>query len=344
MAKTDTTSEFNSLRQDILSGTFSPVYILMGEEPFYPEQLCDLIVENAMQPFERDFNQTILYGTDASVDDIIANCQRYPMMAERVLVVVKEAQALKKIENIGVYLDNISPSTVLVLLFSGKNMDKRTSFYKKAAKVCTVFESPKVKEEAMPAWIQSHFRSIGKHIDPDGAMLLAEYAGNDLRKISVEAEKLIRAIPEEKKEISVKDIETNVGISREFNATELTNALAAADGNRAYKIAYYLGASPKKYPIQMTLGFLFFFFSKVETIHAIMQKDRLRAKDAISKAGIYSFFAGPYLAAVSNYPLKRVMKVIAFLRECDYKSKSNYGGNASEGELLAELVGKILSC
>ncbi len=344
MAKTDTKAQFDQVRSDILAGNFAPVYILMGEEPFYPEQLCDLIMEHAMQPFERDFNQSIFYGTDADIDTIIADCQRYPMMAERVLVVVKEAQALKKIESLSTYLDHLSPSTVLVLLFSGKNMDKRTSFYKKAAKVCTVFESPKVKDEAMPAWIQSYFRSIGKSIEPDGAMLLAEYAGNDLRKISVESDKLLRAIPSERNTVTAKDIETNIGISREFNATELTNALAAADGNKAYRIAYFLGASPKKYPIQMTLGFLFYFFNKVEMIHSIMMRDRIKAKDAVAKAGIYSFFAGPYLDAVSHYPLKRVMRVIAFLRECDYKSKSNYGGNASEGELLAELVGKILSC
>ncbi len=344
MAKTDTKALFDGIRSDILAGNFAPVYILMGEEPFYPEQLCDLITERALQPFERDFNQSIFYGTDADIDMVIADCQRYPMMAERVLVVVKEAQALKKIENLGNYLDNISPSTVLVLLFNGKNMDKRTAFYKKAAKVCTVFESPKVKDEAMPEWIRNHFRSIGRNIAPDGAMLLAEYAGNDLRKISVEADKLLRAIPQEQDTVTAKDIETNIGISREFNATELTNALAAADGNKAYKIAYFLGASPKKYPIQMTLGFLFFFFNKVEMIHSIMLRDRIKPKDAIAKAGIYSFFAGPYLAAIANYPLKRVMRTIAFLRECDYKSKSNYGGNASEGELLSELVGKILSC
>ncbi len=344
MAKVDTKAQFDQIRSDILAGNFAPVYILMGEEPFYPEQLCDLITERALQPFERDFNQSIFYGTDADIDVIIADCQRYPMMAERVLVVVKEAQALKKIDNLSSYLDNISPSTVLVLLFSGKNMDKRTAFYKKAAKTCTIFESAKVKDEAMPGWIRSYFQGIGKNIEPDGAMLLAEYAGNDLRKISVEANKLLRAIPQSQDTITTKDIETNIGISREFNATELTNALACADGNKAYKIAYFLGASPKKYPIQMTLGFLFFFFNKVELIHSIMMRDRTSAKDAIAKAGIYSFFAGPYLAAIANYPLKKTMKVIAFLREYDYKSKSNYGGSASEGELLAELVGKILSC
>ena len=195
MAKIDTAGQYESLRKEIESGNFKPVYILMGEEPFYPERLCSLIMERALQPHERDFNQTVLYGADTSAEEIVSICERYPMMAERTLVVVREAQALKKPEGLGVYLDHISPTTVLVLLFSGKNMDKRTSFYKKAAKSCVIFESVKVREEAMPRWIESWFRSIGRSIEPQGAMLLAEYAGNDLRKISVESNQLLKAVP-----------------------------------------------------------------------------------------------------------------------------------------------------
>ena len=223
MAKIDTAAQYETLRKEIEAGEFQPVYILMGEEPFYPERLCALITDRVLQPHERDFNQTVLYGADTSVDEIISNCERYPMMSERVLVVVREAQVLKKPEGLGVYLDHISPSTVLVLLFSGKNMDKRTSFYKKATKSCIIFESAKIREEAMPRWIESYFRSIGRAIEPQGAMLLAEYAGNDLRKISVEADKLLKAVPEQQKTITVDDIEQNVGISREFNTSELTS-------------------------------------------------------------------------------------------------------------------------
>ena len=283
MAKIDTAGQYESLRKEIESGNFKPVYILMGEEPFYPERLCSLIMERALQPHERDFNQTVLYGADTSAEEIVSVCGRYPMMAERTLVVVREAQALKKPEGLGVYLDHISPTTVLVLLFSGKNMDKRTSFYKKAAKSCVIFESVKVREEAMPRWIESWFRSIGRSIEPQGAMLLAEYAGNDLRKISVESDKLLKAVPESQKTITAADIEQNVGISREFNTGELTSALAVRDGDKAFRIAWFFGESPRQYPLQMTLGFLFFFFSKVEMIHAIMLRDRISAKDALPK-------------------------------------------------------------
>ena len=248
MAKIDTAGQYESLRKEIESGNFKPVYILMGEEPFYPEKLCSLIMERALQPHERDFNQTILYGADTSAEDIISICERYPMMAERTLVVVREAQALKKPEGLGIYLDHISPTTVLVLLFSGKNMDKRTSFYKKATKSCVIFESAKIREEAMPRWIESWFRSIGRGIEPQGAMLLAEYAGNDLRKISIEADKLLKAVSESQKTITAADIEQNVGISREFNTGELTSALAVRDGDKAFRIAWFFGESPRQYP------------------------------------------------------------------------------------------------
>lgn len=343
MAKTDTIGQFNSLKKEISAGNLSPVYILMGEEPFYPEQLCSLIMEKALQPHERDFNQSILYGSDTNADEIISNCERYPMMSERVLVVVREAQALKKPESLSVYLDHISPTTVLVLLFSGKSMDKRTSFYKKAVKTCTIFESVKVREEAMPAWIESYFKSLNRRIEPGAALLLAEYSGNDLRKTAVEADKLLKAIPDSQSTVTAADIEQNVGISREFNTSELTSALAAKNGDKVFRIVYFFGESPKRYPLQMTLGFLFFFFSKVEMIQALMLRDRIPAKDAVAKAGIYYSYAGPYLTAVRNYSLRKTMKVISYIKECDLSSKSGSGGTASEGELLTGLVGRILS-
>ena len=343
MAKIDTVGQYESLRREIEAGNLRPVYILMGEEPFYPERLCGLIMEKALQPHERDFNQTVLYGADTTADEIISVCERYPMMAERTLVVVREAQALKKPESLSIYLDHISPTTVLVLLFSGKNMDKRTSFYKKASRSCVIFESAKIREEAMPRWIESWFQALGRSIEPQGALLLAEYAGNDLRKISVEADKLLKAIPESQSVVTAEDIEQNVGISREFNTGELTAALASGDADKAFRTAWFFGESPRQYPLQMTLGFLFFFFSKVEMIHAVMLRDKLSPKDAAAKAGVYYSYAGPYLAAVRRYSLSKTMRVISWIRECDWLSKSNSGGNASEKDLLTGLIGKILS-
>lgn len=342
MAKKDAIGDYESIVTDISNGIFRPVYILMGEEPYFGERICELISEKALLPHEKDFNYTVLYGTDTTPEDIMSLCQSYPMMAERTVVMVKEAQGLKKIENLATYLDHISPTTVLVLFLSGKSLDKRTSFFKKASGTCTILDSPKLNQDAMPRWIESYFRQEGKSIEPKAAMLLAEYAGNDLRKIAVESDKLYKAVPESQKTITCEDIERNVGISREFNTTELTSALAARDGAKAFRIAYFFGESPKRYPLPMTLGFLFFFFSKVEMIHAYIAKG-YSPKDAAGKAGIFWSYSAPYLAAASNYSLRKVMRIIAAIRECDYRSKSNSGGNATEGELLTELLAKILS-
>ena len=343
MARQNTENIYKELRNEIVNRKFHPIYLLMGEEPYYTEQLCELIIENALQPVERDFNQYIFYGMDATAENVVAACEQYPMMAERVLVVVKEAQMMKKIENIAPYLDHISETTVLVLLVSGKNLDKRTSFYKKITKVATVFESSKVSLEAMPLWIEKHMAGKGRKIEPEAAMLMAEFAGNDLRKIAVETDKLLKAIPEDQKLINSADIERNIGISREFNITELTNALASKNAAKAFKIAYYFGESPKRYPIQMTIGFLFFFFSKIEGIHAYMMNTKASPKEAAAKTGIYYSYADPYLTAVSKYSLQKTMNIIAYLKDYDYKSKSNLGGNASDGDILIELIGKILA-
>lgn len=344
MDRTDSVTLFNSLSKDIGAGKFSPFYLLAGEEPFYPEKLCGLIMEKAVQPHEADFNRTVLYGTDTNADEIVSACERYPVMAERQLVVVKEAQALKKLERISDYLDRPSPTTILVLCFSGKNADKRTSLYKKALKSGTVFESPRLPIEEMPRWIERFFASEGKGIEPEAAMLLAEYAGNDLRKISLEAEKLSRAMDEGTATVTAADIERNIGISREFNITELTGALATKDSVKAFRIAYYFGESPKKYPLQMTLGFLFYFFSKVEMIHAFIAGSggTLRPRDAAAKAGLYYRYAGPYISAATSFNLRKTMSIIAAIKNCDYKSKTNSGGEASDGDLLNELIGKIL--
>lgn len=342
MAKQNSGISFNTLKKEILSQQFKPIYVLMGEEPFYPEKLCDLIIENGLQPFERDFNQTILYGNDTNVADIISICQRYPMMAERVLVIVKEAQALKNIEELDKYLQHYSETTVLVLLISGKTLDARTKFYKNASSVGVLFNSPKVSEDAMPEWIADHFNSLGVRIEPDAATLLAEFAGNDLRKIAVESDKLLQAIPQERKIITATDIENNIGISKEFNINELTNALAYRNPQKAFNIAYYFGESPKKYPLIKTLGFLFYFFSKLELLHAL-RLSGITNKDALIKeAGVY-YSRFVFIKALDNYNLRKTMKIVSYIMECDTKCKSNLGGNASEGELLIELIGKILA-
>lgn len=337
-----TAQQFEEIKNNLLSSSFSPFYLLMGEEPYYVDALCEMIIDKALQPFERDFNQTIIYGSDTNVRDLISICSRYPMMAERQLVVVKEAQSLKKPEDLIPYLEHLVDTTILVLCFTGKNADKRTNFFKTAQKYGVVFESTKVDEGAIPGWIENYLSTIGKKIEPDAAMMLSEYAGTELRKLVLEIDKLLKAIPDSATSITAVDIEKNIGISREFNITELTNAIAAHDTAKAFKIAYYFGESPKKYPLQMTLGFLFYFFSKVELMHSYcLGNPRPNLSDAATKAGIFYKYNAPYVAAASRYPLRKTMVIISSIKECDFKSKSNLGGEATERELLVELLGKI---
>lgn len=338
----DTTALFNTILSDIKNRKFKPVYILMGEEPYYSDMIMEQLLENVLQPQERDFNQTIVYGSDTSAAEIVSMARRFPMFAERQLVVVREAQALSKLEALEIYMESPAPETVLVLSFTNKSADKRTNFYKKAKSVAEVFESTAVKEWDVPAWITNHLKNAGIKIEPDAALLMAEHTGNSLRKIVLELDKLIKGIPLGCEMITVKDIETNVGISREFSAFELCKSIAYREYNKAYKIAVYFGENPKKYPLILTLGAMFFYFSKLLRCHAYFAQDGGIPDNAARKAGAYSpSQVTEYVKAMRNYPLPKTMGIISLLKEYDYKSKSNAGGEASDGDLLTELVSKI---
>ncbi len=341
--KINTVARFNELKKDITEGNFKPYYIFMGEEPYYIDVLCDLIIEKALKPEERDFNQSILYASDTTPAQIASSAKRYPVFAERQLIIVKEAQLFKKLDDLVPYIENINPSTVLVLCFIGAKADKRTNFFKVSQKHGEVFETERVRDTDMPQWIESYIKSLGKDIEPQASLMLSEFAGTELRKIVLEIDKLIKSIDINSKLITANDIEQNIGVSKEFNTSELTSALAARDAAKAYRIAYYFGESPKKYPIQMTIGFLFYFFSQLEKMQAIMSQTKQSPQDAARDAGIYYSFSTPYLTAVRNFSLLKTMKIISLIKECDRKSKDNSRGGASDGELLLELIGKILS-
>ena len=251
-----------------------------------------------------------------------------------------EAQNLKKIEDLELYLQHYSESTILVLLYSGKNLDARTKFYKTASAMGAIFVSPKVNEDAMPQWISDYFNSIGMDIEPQAASLLAEYAGNDLRKIALEGEKLIQAIPINRKNITVSDIETNIGISKDYNNFELRSALVEKDVLKANKIVKYFEENPKTNPIQMTLSLLFGFYSNLMMAYYAPEK---------SEQGIAAFLglkspwqAREYMAAMRKYSGIKTMQIISEIRTTDAKSKGVENSSLSDGDLLRELVFKIL--
>ena len=234
-----------SIVEDARKGVFKPVYLLMGEEPYYVDMVCDAIVEHCLDESEKDFNQTVCYGADVSADAVITAARRYPMFSERQLVVVKEAQMMKGLEELAQYCQKPLESTVLVIAMHGAGADKRKSFYKTVSKMGVVVDSPLLRDYEMPRWISMYYKSRGLGISPDAAALLAEYAGTDLNKISIETEKMLKNLPEGTSEVSAADIEKNVGISRQFSIFELTKELSSKNAPKALRIAAYIGSDRK---------------------------------------------------------------------------------------------------
>ena len=342
MAKaTVNTAEISrQLIADAKNGIFAPVYLLMGEEPYYVDMVCDAIVDNALTDDERDFNQLIAYGPDTNVEDVISNARRYPMFAERSLVVIKEAQALKNIETLSIYVDSPLDSTVLVLVYRG-NLDKRKSLYKSILKAGKVLESVPVRDYEMGRWISDFYAEKGLQIDPDAAQLFAESAGTDLNKIAVETDKLLKNLPEGTAHVTVKDIETNVGISREFSIFELTRQLSYKQIPQALRTAAYIGSSAK-FAMPAATAALFNHFNRILKYEALQMRGPVSPEDKASALGVSPFFFKEYDAAVRNYPLKRCMSIIGLIRDYDFKGKGGDTGEASPQELFIELITKIL--
>lgn len=315
----------------------------MGEEPYYPELVCSAIIENALAEDERDFNQTIFYGTDADADKVVTAAMRYPVFAERQLVVVKEAQAMKTLESLAQYCTNPLPTTILVLCLHGASADKRKALYKAVTKTGTVVESAAVRDYEMGRWISAFYAGKGLRIAPDAAALLAEYAGTDLGKIAVETEKMRKNLPEDKTEITVSDIEDNVGISRQYSIFEFTKELSLRNSAKALKIAAYIGSSPKFMLLTATSP-MFSHFYRILKYEAFMMKNPRAGSDVKARVlGVNPYFLKEYEQAAANYPPRKCMEVISLLKEYDFKGKGGNSGEASQPELLTELAAKILN-
>ena len=347
----DTTRKFQALRDEILAGDLKPFYLLFGKEHYYIDELCRLIQEQALPPEERDFGQVVYYGADVTPAQVVSVARQFPMMVSRQVVVVKEAQQMDGIEELGVYLDAMMPTTVLVVCFKtnndiarskGRNIDKRTSFYKKACSVGVVFESEQIPDYRMPRWIEEYFASRGLKISPDAAALLAEFAGVDIAKIVMETDKLVKVLPPDTPLVTSADIAANVGMSRDYSAFELTKALSLKDAPRCYRIVHFFAESEKRFPLVVIMAALSSHFLKLLRYHALLAEG-LPRNEILSQLGINPYFGGEYDQAIRNYPLKKTMRVISQLREYDQRSKSSARGSASDGELLTELVSKILA-
>ena len=325
----ETDKQVHNILEDVRSGIFKSVYLLMGEEPYYPDLVCDAIIKHCLQEWEKDFNETICYGADVDADTVITAARRFPMMADRQLVVVKEAQQMKSLEELAVYCEHPLDSTVLVILMHGASADKRRALYKTVLKKGVIVESNALKDYEMPKWIAAYYEGRGLSIHPEAAMLLAESAGTDLGKIAVETEKLLKNLPEGTKEVSVADVEKNVGVSRQFSIFELTKCLSYRQSAQALKIAAHIGETPR-FALPMVVAPLFTHFYRILKYHAGEAPQ------------MNPYFLKEYDAARRNYPLPKCMAIISLLTEYDYKGKGGDAGEADPAALFSELVAKIL--
>ena len=339
----ETDRQVRNLIEEVKSGVFKPVYLLMGEEPYYPDLLCQAIIDNCLQDWEKDFNELICYGADVDADAVITAARRFPMMAERQLVVVKEAQAMKALEDLALYCQKPLDSTVLVILMHGASADKRKSLYKTVLKQGVIVESLPLRDYETEKWVVTYYAERGLQIDPEGARLLVESTGTDLARIAVETEKLLKNLPEGVKNITPEDIEKNVGISRQFSIFELTKALSFRDAVRAVKVARNVGEAPK-FAMPMAVSMLYTHFNRILRYHALIQAGQ--GGDGAAKAkvlGVNPYFFKEYDAAVKKYSLKQTMRVISLLNDYDFKGKGGEVGEATPADLLVELTTKILN-
>ncbi|RCT54335.1 DNA polymerase III subunit delta [Winogradskyella sp. KYW1333] len=332
--------EVKQLVSEIKNGNLKPIYFLMGEEPYYIDKISEFIENNILDEAEKGFNQMVLYGRDVTIDDIISNSKRFPMMADYQVVIVKEAQDLSRtIEKLASYAENPQPTTILVINFKYKKLDKRKALYKTLNKTGFVFESKKLYENQVAEWIRRILAGQNYNISPKASQMLVEFLGTDLSKIDNELNKLKIVLPEGT-QITPEHIEENIGISKDFNNFELRKAVGDKDIVKAHRIAKYFADNPKDNPMVVTISLLFSFFSQLLHLHGMNDKT---PRSVASALRINPYFVNEYLTAARNYPMKKVSTVIALLRDFDVKGKGVGASAVPQGDLLKELLVRILN-
>lgn len=330
--------KFEQLRTDLKNKVYHPVYLLMGEESFYIDRISGYIEKKVLDDQEKEFNQNVMYAKDVDVETIVSYAKSYPMMANHRVVIVKEAQNLSNIEKLQRYIEKPQKSTILVICYKYKKADKRKAWVKAVDKNGVLFESKKFYDNQLPQWIEKYARQKKLTIDPKPAMLIAEYLGNDLSKIANELDKLAINLPQNTK-ISLSHIEENIGISKDFNVFELQKAIGEKNILKANQIAAYFASNPKNNPIVVTLTNLYMYFSKILMYHALKDKSKNNVASVLS---IHPFFVGEYQSAAKKYSYPKIVQIISLLREYDARSKGVGNESPTDGELLRELLYKIL--
>jgi len=329
---------FEEIIGNLKKKIYHPIYFLMGDETYFIDKISDYISDNVLTDAEKGFNQTILYGKDTEAHNIIANARRFPMMSNYQVIVVREAQNIKKIEDLESYAKNPLNSTILVLNYKYKTIDKRKTFAKLIDQKGVLFESKKIYDNQLPAWIINYLKNQNYTIAPQAAAMISEYLGADLSKVTNELDKLIISVPAGT-QITPDHVEKNIGISKEFNVYELQNALGERNLLKANQIINYFGANPTANPIPVTITGLFSYFSKILNYHFLEDKSQ---NNVASVLQVHPFFVKTYISAAKNYNIKKLVEIISILREYDMKSKGWGNVSASPADLQREMIYKIL--
>jgi len=330
---------YEEIISDLKNRIFKPVYFLAGEEPYYIDLITEYIQEKVLPEDEKAFNQIILYGDDTNISAIIDTARRFPMMASHQVLIIKEAQSLKKLDDLAIYLEKPLLSTILVFSYKYKTIDKRTKLYKILESNGVYFESARIRDYLIPAWIERYLMGKGIKTDPSASAMLTEYLGTDLHKIVNELDKLLITLPAGKPFITTELIEKNIGISKDYNNFELQKAIGQKNILKANMIVHYFANNPKDNPITLSIASLFGFFSKLLTFHYLTDKSKNNAAAVLK---INPFFVKDYENSASKYNVSKTVQIISLLRTYDMKSKGFNDPGTDPGELLKELVFRIL--
>ena len=341
MAESKATT-FDSIMRDLQARKFAPVYYLMGEEPYYIDKICDYIAENVLRPEERDFNQTVLFGSDVTASQVVDAARRYPMMAERQVVIVKEAQNLRNTEAIEKYMKQPMPQTILVMCHKNGKIDGRKREYVKAVQQAGVlFESQKLKDRDLPAFIENYLRQRETSIDHKSTQLIADAVGSDLNRLTGELEKVLISLPANNRRVTPQVVEDQIGVSKDFNGFELRDAIVNRNVLKANQIINYFDKNPKAGSIYSFLPLLFNYFQNLILAYYCPQRNSQEAvADWLEMRSPWA--AKDYMTGMRNYTGMKVMQIIGKIREIDAKSKGLDNPNTPPGELMKELIFYIL--
>ena len=333
---------FDQVMKTLKAKDYKPVYLLMGEEDYYIDRITSYLEENLLTEEEKGFNQTVLYGSDVDAGQIIMAARRYPMMSDKQLILVKEAQAVRDLDNLSIYLQNPMPSTVLVLCYKHGTFDRRKKLIGAVQKLGILFESKKIKDNSLVTFITTFLRQRSVEIENASAQLLADFVGSALNRLTGELTKLIITLPQGTKRITPEQIEKNIGISKEYNSFELRRALIYRDVMKSYQISDHFSKNQKQNPIQMTLATLFGFFSNLMLAYYAPQRTPDGVAAQLGLRGAWA--ADDYIVAMRNYSGMKCMQIISEIRTSDARSKGFPSGGtpSTDGEILRDLIYFIL--